>query len=91
MVVTGLLLAGGYAFLATSGNDCPSYLSVSPGTPEADDSVVAFENLSAQRQETFRDALDTGSVEIESTDGKWVELEFVRYEGESYLVVVSVC
>jgi hypothetical protein len=75
------------------GTDCPYVVTVDPATDRQltdTDRRVDYENLSAERQQEFRQAIG-GSVELETLPDAWSEPVLVRYEGERYYVVAAVC
>ena len=77
------------------GTDCPYHLHANVASEsqlERIDRQVAYANLSESRQEEFRRAVSTGSVEVgNALPEPWGGPVLVEYEGERYAVVASVC
>ena len=73
--------------------DCPPLLDVEPTTEQKArqaDRLVAFENMSSDRQRAFERALN-GSTTLESDDvDPWVGT-VVEYRGQYYATSVAVC
>ena len=55
-----------------------------------DGPLVAFENLSENRQTKFVQALENGDLELGTMD-EWGEPKIVEYEGERYRAEVYIC
>lgn len=86
-VVGGVLVLAGVWLVATAPPD-PQYSVSVYGPTEAldDEPVVAYENLSENDQELFRQALSDGYRSPEPPD---IEAEYVRYESEVYEVLTA--
>ncbi|MEF8856731.1 MAG: hypothetical protein V5A16_04850 [Haloplanus sp.] len=74
----------------TANTDCPPALTVEAIDSDAVDaeSAVAYDNLSAERRETF-DRARNGSVE--DFDYAWHDIDFVEHDGQFYSVGIVVC
>ncbi|WP_256299904.1 hypothetical protein [Haloarchaeobius salinus] len=72
-------------------NDCPTTLSAYPADDEniPADELVAFENLTAEQQQQFEDALGRDRAEIDPSD--WDANQYVRYDGENYSTIIATC
>lgn len=75
---------------ATANTDCPPSLTVYELDRESfdPDAAVAYENLTAERRETFHRARN-GSVE--EFDYAWHDIDVVTYEGRYYRAGILVC
>lgn len=77
----GLVLFG-VVLVVTAPPDPQYSVSVSgPTDPPEDEDVVAFENLSEDNRELFREAFDDDERFAEPPD---VEERYVEYEGDTY-------
>ena len=100
-LLTVLLLLGGCLAAPTEpggqvtppsvNTDCPAVLTVEEAGA-AGGERIAYENLSAARQEEFDRALTRGEYELgDSVPETWSGPRIVEYEGTEYTVSVYVC
>lgn len=69
--------------------DCPYLVSAEPVSEErAQGDRLAYENMTAARQQAFRNALN-GTIEMETLPERWPTV--VSYEGDQYQIRAMVC
>jgi hypothetical protein len=75
---------------ATASTDCPPSLTVYEldAEPADTESAVAYDNLTAEQQETFHRAR---TESIEEFDYAWHDIDVVAYEGRYYRAGILVC
>lgn len=82
-----------FSISLTEGRLYASYLiEADLASPGPNATVVAYENVSASRQDAVRHAIENGSYSAEL--GQWssagIDAEYVRYEGETYRLSITV-
>ena len=82
-----LVLGAGGLFLAGPGTGCQELFLSSREVPDsAADDPMAYESLSDERQQVFRQTLNESRVPVDSATAQELSGEYVTYQSRTYLL-----